>query len=249
MSMHTRFGYAVLICSMVAMATGCQTPGGGSIAGASEGWSERYSLNPMKWGVDEDTPRTGAPERIVATWVDTILQTEGKPAQRGFGGRVYFYDHKADPLVVEGRLVVYAFDESDRSATDHEPTRRYIFPPEQLTLHQSETEIGQSYSFWLPWDEVGGEQTDVSLIARFEPLNGSGLVVSEQARHRLPGRIVDGPMPPSDVQLAQAPVTASGQGVVKPASFAQSSKQSQAAPVEAKPEKRRLSTTTIQLNR
>jgi hypothetical protein len=50
----------------------------------------------------------------------------------------------------------------------------------------SKSELGPSYSFWLPWDEVGGPQTEISLIARFEP-NGGSIVIGEQTKHLLPG--------------------------------------------------------------
>src|SRR5690606_11443898 len=110
--------------------------------------------------------------------------------QRGLGGRLYFHDRAGtDPIRVEGQLVVYAFVEEDRVATDHRPTKRFVFPPEQFAKHESKSEIGVSYSFWLPWDSVvDAEQTEVSLIARFEPLEGGGLVVGDQTHHRLPGR-------------------------------------------------------------
>jgi len=51
----------------------------------------------------------------------------------------------------------------------------------------SKSELGSSYSFWLPWDEVGGPRTEVSLICRFEP-KGGAVVSSEQAKQSLPGR-------------------------------------------------------------
>jgi hypothetical protein len=114
-----------------------------------------------------------------------------------------FYDkHEEKPILVEGQLVVYAFDETNRSVTDNKPTRRYVFPPDQVALRLSKSELGASYSFWLPWDEAGGPQTEVSLICRFEP-KGGAVVASEQTRHRLPGTITapavaaDGrPLPP-----------------------------------------------------
>ena len=135
-------------------------------------------------------PAPGVPARIVTTWTDTVLQRSGQPSQRGFGGRLFFYGAKeAKPIPVEGQLVVYAFDETNRKPTDNRPTKRYVFPPEQFAKHQSESEFGTSYSIWLPWDVVGGAATDVSLIARFEPKTGGTLIVSDQTRERLPGRL------------------------------------------------------------
>src|SRR5262249_23673514 len=57
---------------------------------------------------------------------------------------------------------------------------------DQIPLHMSKTDMGASYSFWLPWDAAGGQRKEVSLICRFEPKTG-GVVTSEQTRHLLPG--------------------------------------------------------------
>ncbi|MCA9241588.1 MAG: hypothetical protein KDA37_15365 [Planctomycetales bacterium] len=158
-------------------------------------------------------PRSGTPRRMVVTWTDTVKQQAGVDAERGFGGRIFFYDaSESEPIAVEGQLVVYAFDESDRLPTDNQPDKRYVFPPEQLALHEGDSELGVSYSVWLPWDKVSGKQTDVSLIARFESLHGGALVMSEQNRVRLPGQLTA----PDKVQVAghtSASEAASGSAV------------------------------------
>jgi hypothetical protein len=141
---------------------------------------------------DEEEPEVGIPVRMVGTWTDTVLSQPGKKGQRGFGGRLMFYERSEEkPILVEGQLVVYAFDETGRDVTDNKPTRRYVFPPDQIARHMSKSELGASYSFWLPWDDVGGPQTEVSLICRFEPKGGS-VVTSEQTKHMLPGTITPG---------------------------------------------------------
>jgi hypothetical protein len=139
------------------------------------------------FGDDEDEPKT--PVRVVGSWTDAVLHRGGQKAQRGFGGRLMFYDKEGEtPVLVEGQLVVYAFDETNREPTDNKPTRRYVFPADQVSRHMSKSEVGPSYSFWLPWDEDGGAQTEISLVARFEPKDGP-VVVGEQTRHLLPGKL------------------------------------------------------------
>jgi hypothetical protein len=154
-------------------------------------WKVPNAINPRKhWPFKKsDEPQLGTPIRVVGTWVDTTMSKPGEKPQRGFGGRLTFYEENEDkPILVEGQLVVYAFDEIGRAPTDTRPTRRYVFPAEQMSLHMSKSKIGASYSFWLPWDEVGGRQTEVSLISRFEPKEGA-VICSEQTRHLLPGLI------------------------------------------------------------
>jgi hypothetical protein len=166
--------------SLLAMATaGCSVPKKASDLKPSK----LFSLG------DEDEPEEGIPVRMEGNWTDTVLNQAGKKPQRGFGGRLFFYGRdEQKPILVDGQLVVYAFDEMGREPTDNKPTRRYVFPADQMSLRMSKTEVGASYSFWLPWDEAGGTQTEVSLICRFEP-KGGAVVVSEQTRHLLPGSL------------------------------------------------------------
>lgn len=164
--------------------------------------SDRFSLKrAIPWKSGEKESRQGIPVRIVATWTDAVLHKPNQ-AERGFGGRLYFYDNKgSDPIEVEGRLVVYAFDETGRDPTDNRPNRRYVFPPEQFELHEDETELGISYSVWLPWDSAqNGPPADVSLIARFEPVGKGNLITSDQTRQRLPGQ---GPLREGEASIAQ----------------------------------------------
>jgi hypothetical protein len=177
-----RFGLQLVVCLaalLVAGIAGCSVPKKASDLKPSK----LFSLG------DDDEPEEGIPVRMEGTWTDTVLNQPGQKPQRGFGGRLIFYgkdDHT--PILVDGQLVVYAFDETGRDPTDNKPTRRYVFPGDQMPARMSKTEIGASYSFWLPWDEAGGPQTEVSLVCRFEP-KGGAVVVSEQTKHLLPGSL------------------------------------------------------------
>jgi hypothetical protein len=186
-SNSNRFGFVVVIVAALLAAVGCSMPKASDFKP-----SKLFSLG------DDDEPEKGTPVRMVGTWTDTVLSQPGQKSQRGFGGRLIFYGKKEDkPILVEGQLVVYAFDETNRAVTDNKPTRRYVFPAEQIPRHMSKSELGASYSFWLPWDEVGGPQTEVSLACRFEP-KGGGVITSEQTRHRLPGAIAAAPATTAD---------------------------------------------------
>ena len=140
------------------------------------------------WPFNKDD-KPGKPDKIITLWSDTVLTQTGRPPIRGFGGRLMFYEgKKEDPIKVEGTLVVYAFDETDRDANNTRPDRKYVFTPQQLPLHYSKSKIGHSYSVWLPWDEVGGMQKEITLIVRFQPKEGP-VAISDPCRQLLPGRI------------------------------------------------------------
>ncbi len=243
--MHTISRRVIAGGLLVSLVVGCRGP----LSSEEESGKPFVSIgNPLEWGAETGEPRSGTPRRIVATWSDTIRQKMGESAERGFGGRLYFYDNEADPIMVEGRLVVYAFDESQRDPTDHKPTRRYIFPADQLTKHMSESEIGPSYSVWLPWGGVEGAPTHVSLIARFEPFEGGGLVVSEQARQRLPGWGIATPDAGVEV-IAKQPAAEGVRQTGFEAPVAARTEPAPSAGSGAEAPRKKLSTTTIRLPR
>lgn len=139
----------------------------------------------LPWGDDGEEP--AIPTRITALWTNTILNQSGKSGVRGFGGRLMFYnDNQSEPHRVDGTLTVYAFDDTGQVPTHITPERRYVFLSEHLQKHYSKSQLGHSYSLWLPWDEVGGTPKQVSLVIRFEPTEGAA-VISEPIRQSLPG--------------------------------------------------------------
>jgi hypothetical protein len=214
----------------------------------------------IPWGAGEDgTFET--PIKMIPCWTDTVLQTPNSPSMRGFGGRLMFYGKSTDAIKVEGSLVIYAFDEANRDPNNNVPDRKFVFTEEQFKQHHSKSERGHSYSFWIPWDQAGGERREISLIARFTPKKG-GSVISEQTKHLLPGTTplvgntqvktrVDSGQPPVTQAAVTYPIqgTPFGQTAGAPGSVTQADyqePQQQAAGVDAGP-RRRMETTTITL--
>jgi hypothetical protein len=145
------------------------------------------NLHHMRLPWQEKQDEFKSPERIVTFWSDTVLHQSDKPAIRGFGGRVFFYgEDESTPIEVDGSLAVYAFDADRYDPSNQRPEKKYVFTAEQLKEHFSNSEMGPSYSVWLPWDEVLGPTRNVSLVTRFEGREG-GIVISEPANKLLPG--------------------------------------------------------------
>ena len=171
---------------------------------------------PTVWPfASEEKP--GEPVRIACVWTDAVKYTPNEMPTRGFGGRLMFYGKEGtDPIKVDGTLVVYAFDESNRAASDARPDRKYVFTAESLALRHNKTDIGNSYSVWLPWDDAGQERKEISLIVRFLPANGPPLI-SEQTRQFLPGT------EPQAIAQQETPATPAGgamaDGAVRPTSY------------------------------
>lgn len=132
----------------------------------------------------------GPPAKALAVWEPAIRHDGDNTPQRGFGGRVYFYDQESrNPIKVKGNVVVYAFDEENRKPDDNAPTRSYYFAKNDVKKLYSKSKLGHSYNFWVPWDAEGpdGKVKKVSLIVRYVPDTGSS-VVSSQAAVYLPGK-------------------------------------------------------------
>lgn len=201
MNRHTITRTLLLFAPLLA-STGCS-----SIHPSDWKLAKSLDVRRVMWWKSEE-PEPQLPVKLVSTWTDTILHKPGQKSQRGFGGRLVFFGRESDdPVLVDGRLVVYAYDEANSDPRTAEPARRFIFPREQFKRHFSESTLGPSYSVWLPWDEAGGTRKNISLIARFEPYQGQ-LIVGEQTRHLLPGTALAEAIPRdlpsmSGIQLAQ----------------------------------------------
>ncbi len=151
------------------------------------------TLTPSDWtkGWMESKPEVkesayAKPARLAVMWSPAMLNSDGKKPTRGFGGRLYFYDAANKAVPVEGQLVVFAYNDQKPGGDSKSPDRKYAFTPEQFTQHFSPTELGASYSVWIPWDEVGGEQVEVSLVPVFTATSGQ-LVVGQSSKNLLPG--------------------------------------------------------------
>ena len=64
--------------------------------------------------------------------------------------------------------------------------RKFAFTPQQFTQHYSPTQLGASYSIWIPWGPIGGPQAQITLIPIFTSASGQ-LVIGESSHNILPG--------------------------------------------------------------
>jgi hypothetical protein len=167
-----------------------------------------FDLRPrFPWGEGRDG-KFDAPMKVLPFWSEAVLNQPDRPGTRGFGGRLLFYGKDQKKTVkVKGTLVVYAFDEEGRDPANVKPDRKYVYKPEDFEQTHAKNEVGHSYNIWLPWDEVGGPQKEISLIVRFTSEKGD-LVVSEQQRQRLTGVPTDNQ--PAGVTLPQLAGTKAG---------------------------------------
>lgn len=150
----------------------------------------------------DSDPKPQTPDSVAAVWTEASLHHPGQRPVRGFGGRILFHGgDQQEAVPVEGKLTVYAYDNDRPNRDDPAPDKKFVFPADNLAAHESDSKLGPSYSFWLPWDEAGGLQRRISLLTRFEDARGK-IVMSQMAHVTLAGAT---PMPMSNQGLAQTP--------------------------------------------
>ncbi len=176
----------LLVTTTLCLLVGCQTVG----IDAKKTLTDKLPTLSSK-------PGKSTPVSIAAIWSDAVYTQAGQKPVRGFGGRLYFYNEKHEAVPVDGQLIVYGYDESTRDDPNRTPDRKFVFTPEQFTSHHSVTELGDSYSIWIPWDELGGMKKTVTLLPVFVPTGGQ-LIAGQQTINILPGK--SPPAPPAGGQ-------------------------------------------------
>lgn len=226
-----------LVACLTPLTSGCKT--------ADFNWSRK-----LPWAEDRKVQETRfqQPGRMAVVWTDAAYTEPNRPPARGFGGRIYFYNAQNQAIPVEGQLTVYAYDDSRKDKTAQVPDRKFVFSAEQFSKHFSETDLGASYSVWIPWGEVGGPQVELSLLPVFRSAAGH-VVIGQQTMNVLPGPKT----PPSSSKSHQITPSQPGPPIsaVRPVAYQQSvdpqleqvpNKSSEEAVLDAAP---RLRTATI----
>lgn len=170
---------ATIATLVMASSVGCTT-----MSKSMEGTSAMFEKLPFVGSKDDVPEPYPNPVKLATTWSPDTLTQIGKTPTRGFGGRVFFYNEKSEAVPVDGTLIVHAFDESMKG--EKGGVKRFEFTPEQFTKKFSQTDMGASYSFWIPWDAVGGNQKEISMVTSFKTVEGK-LVQGTPAKILLPG--------------------------------------------------------------
>ncbi len=167
---------STLILALTVFSVGC----------AGLGDSRLRGPNAFKGMLSDDEPEFKTPASMVAIWKPSTFEKPGSKSIRGFGGRFYFYDAQMEPIKVDGLLTIYGYDDAEGD-TSGKADRKFVFESKTFQQHYSESGIGDSYSFWIPWGAVGGLEKTITLIPVFKSANGE-IPESKPATIRLPGK-------------------------------------------------------------
>jgi|GEM_PF-723497 len=171
--------------AMLAMNLGCTSFGD---------WGKAKDY--VEWPLSRFAKDYQKPQRIAVIWSPDVMTVPGQAPMRGFGGRLYFYNEKSIAVPVKGELMIYGYEEpapnvglSTPKSPDKKtvPDKKFKFSPEQFAERFSKSDLGASYSIWIPWEEAGGNVKRVSLIPIFK-LDDDQVVYGDPAELTLPGR-------------------------------------------------------------
>jgi hypothetical protein len=168
-----------LFVALLTLSAGCSTWSSSTSDSSLSSWS------PKQWFKKEYQE----PASVAAIWSPDTATTAGQPTMRGFGGRIYFYNQRSQAVPVEGDLIIHGYLTTPglQDLTTVHSDKRFVFSSEQLTTHFSPSQIGASYSIWVPWDVEGGFREEVTLIATFKSKQGN-VVQGSPAKLFLPGK-------------------------------------------------------------
>src|SRR5688572_5709357 len=127
-----KYSSLMLVAVFVTVTSGC--------AGTTKNWSSA-----MPWGEKPSTLAEGkyqAPVKMVALWAPAMYNAPGKPATRGFGGRLPSYTAKKKTVPGQGHLVVTCFAATNKTSDHNQADRRTASTPENYGGHYSPTQHG-----------------------------------------------------------------------------------------------------------
>ena len=152
---------SIAILLFVLFVSGCHTP---------LAIKQIQAKNPLA----KNAPKS--PNKIVDVWNSYAQTTPDGKTMRGMAGRVHFYDEqkKSRAVKVDGDMTVYIFDGNESDPAHAKPLHVYHFKAETLNKHYAnEKPFGHGYNFFLPIDEIGGEEKSLCIMVRFDDkLNG-----------------------------------------------------------------------------
>lgn len=111
---------------------------------------------------------------------------EGKPC-RGVAGQVFFFNRdNAIPVMVEGDVRVFVFDDQGAEADRNKPLSELNIDRQNWNAQLISTQFGPAYRLFVPYARPGREQAQLAIRLRMTPESGP-VVFSDLAAIELAG--------------------------------------------------------------
>jgi hypothetical protein len=157
--------------------------------------------NPTTWFKKEFQE----PVQLAAIWKHDVMSDPLQGDQNGFGARIYFYNEKSQAIPIEGDLTIHGFvtTPTSRQRSHEQPEKKFTFSADQLAGQYNPSDLGASYSIWVPWEGDSGFREEITLIATFKSKQGH-LIQAAPTKLFLPGksRFPDDPSMSDKIQPA-----------------------------------------------
>jgi hypothetical protein len=140
----------------------------GACLALAAGCSARNGLFTSFVGSDE---RDKVPvSKIVAVWeASEGRDMKGSPC-RGMAGQISFYKPgQAAPVPVDGKVMIYVFDDQGTKAELAKPIHKFVFDSQSWNRHLRETQLGPTYHVFIPYTRKVVHQVETGLAVRFHP--------------------------------------------------------------------------------
>jgi hypothetical protein len=131
-----------------------------------------------------------APTKMADVWSSYTQAAPDGKVIRGVAGRIRFYDDskKKQSVKVDGDLTVFVFDGNELDPAHAKPLKVYQFKADTLKEHYSyKKPLGHGYDFFLPFDEIGGEEKNLCVMTRFDDRIDKMLVMAQPVNTVLRG--------------------------------------------------------------
>lgn len=125
---------------------------------------------------------------IVCVWKPAEGTGMDNLPTRGFAGQILFFNrHDSEPIVVDGDVRVYLFDDVGSVEEQSKPIHQFDFQAEAWNTHARMTTIGPSYHIFIPYTRKNNTyRTTCSLRIRMTAENGRA-IFSDVIKVPLPG--------------------------------------------------------------
>jgi hypothetical protein len=112
---------------------------------------------------------------------------DGLPC-RGFAGQVIFLTNREPtPVVPDGDVRIYVFDDLRQADDPSKPLRQYDFTDDSWSIHRRDSTLGPTYHVFIPYPRKGLHEALCSLRVRLTPPRGQA-VFSDMVSVTLKGR-------------------------------------------------------------
>jgi hypothetical protein len=110
---------------------------------------------------------------ILALWQPSEGPGPNGVPIRGFGGQVYFFTQgKQSPVLVDGKVRIYVFDDRGSVQEQGRPIGEYDFDSAGWNSLAHKSSLGPAYSVFIPYSRHDLHQASCSLRIRFTPTVG-----------------------------------------------------------------------------